>query len=127
MTAAVVAVGGPPNLDIISGASGNMPPNQKMSSLFSSIDTSGAGSINQTQFNQAFQTLDPPAVFKAQGANAIWNSLDPNGTGSVSKQDFVNMMKDLMVQLRADKTAAPSPVAPGQTLDSSLQSLNILA
>ena len=127
MTAAVVAVGGPPNLDIISGASGNMPPNQKMSSLFSSIDTSGAGSINQAQFNQAFQTLDPPAVFKAQGANTIWNSLDPNGTGSVSKQDFVNTMKDLMVQLRADKTAAPSLVAPGQTLDSSLQSLNILA
>jgi hypothetical protein len=73
------------------------------------------------------ETLDPPAVFKAQGANAIWNSLDPNGTGSVSKHDFVNTMKDLMVQLRADKTAAPSPVAPGQTLDSSLQSLNILA
>ena len=44
-----------------------------------------------------------------------------------NETDFVNMMKDLMVQLRADKTAAPSPVAPGQTLDSSLQSLNILA
>ena len=127
MTAAVVAVGGPPNLDIISGASGNMPPNQKMSSLFSSIDTSGAGSINQTQFNQAFQTLEPPAVFKAQGANAIWNSLDTNGTGNVSKQDFINTMKDLMVQLRADPTGTASPVAPGQTLDSSLQSLNILA
>ena len=79
-----------------------MPPNQKMSNLFNSIDTSGAGSINQAQFNQAFQTLNPPAVFKAQGANAIWSSLDPNGTGSVSKQDFVNTMKDLMAQLRAD-------------------------
>lgn len=127
MTAAVVAAGGPPNLDIISGASGNMPPNQKMSSLFNSIDTSSTGSINQAQFNQAFQTLDPPAVFKAQGANAIWNSLDTNGTGNVSKQDFVNTMKDLMVQLRADPTGTASPVAPGQTLDSSLQSLNILA
>src|ERR1017187_5574877 len=127
MTAAVVTVGGPPNLDIVSGASGNMPPNQKMSSLFNSIDTSGAGTINQAQFNQAFQTLNPPAVFQAQGANAIWSSLDPNGTGNVSKPDFVNMMKDLMVQLRADPTGAASPVAPGQTLDSSLQSLNILA
>jgi len=127
MTAPIAAVGGPSNLEIISGASGNMPPNQKMSSLFSLIDTSGAGSINQAQFNQAFQTLNPPAVFKAQGASAIWSSLDPNGTGSVSKQDFVNTMKDLMVQLRADKAAATSPVAPGQTLDSSLQSLNILA
>ena len=127
MSVSIAAVGGPANLGIISGASGNMPPNQKMTSLFNSIDTSGSGSINQAQFNQAFQTLNPPAVFKAQGANEIWNSLDPNGTGSVSKQDFVNTMKDLMVQLRADKMAAPSPVAPGQTLDSSLQSLNILA
>jgi hypothetical protein len=127
MTAPIAAVGGPSTLEIISGASGNMPPNQKMSSLFSSIDTSGAGSINQAQFNQAFQTLNPPAVFKAQGASAIWSSLDPNGIGSVSKQDFINTMKDLMVQLRADPTGTASPIAPGQTLDSSLQSLNILA
>ncbi len=127
MTVAIAAVGGPPSLQIVSGASGNMPPNQKMSNLFDSIDTSGAGSINQSQFNQAFQTLNPPAVFAAQGANAIWNSLDPNGTGSVSKQDFVNTMKDLMAQLRADPSGPSSPVAPGQTVDSSLQSLNILA
>ena len=127
MSMSVAAVGGAGNPHIISGASGNMPPNQKMASLFNSIDTSGADSINQAQFNQAFQTLSPPAVFKAQGSNAIWSSLDPNGTESVSKQDFVNTMKDLMVQLRADKAAATSPVAPGQTLDSSLQSLNILA
>ena len=127
MSMSIAAVGGPAHLGIISGASGNIPPNQKMTSLFDSIDTSGSGSINQTQFNQAFQTLNPPAVFKAQGADAIWSSLDPNGTGNVSKQDFVNTMKDLMVQLRADPTGAASPVAPGQTLDSSLQSLNILA
>jgi len=126
MTISVATVGAPVSPEIISGASGNMPPNQKMSSLFNSIDSSGAGSINQAQFNQAFQTLNPPAVFKAQGADAIWNSLDPNGTGNVSKQDFVNTMKDLMVQLRADPTAAASPVAPGQTLNSSLQSLNIV-
>src|SRR5664280_3857517 len=127
MSMSVAAVGGAGNPHIISGASGNMLPNQKMASLFNSIDTSGAGSINQAQFNQAFQTLNPPAVFKAQGANAIWSSLDPNGTGSVSKQDFINTMKDLMVQLRADPTGTASPIAPGQTLDSSLQSLNILA
>jgi hypothetical protein len=123
----VAAVGGAGNPHIVSGASGNMPPNQKMSSLFNSIDASGAGSINQSQFDQAFQTLNPPGVFKAQGANAIWSSLDPSGTGSVSQQDFVNTMKGLMVQLRADPTGTTSPVAPGQTLDSSTQSLNILA
>src|ERR1039458_514702 len=127
MSMSVAAVSGAGNPHIVSGASGNMPPNQKMSSLFNSIDTSGAGTINQAQFNQAFQTLNPPAVFQAQGADAIWSSLDPNGTGNVSKQDFVNTMKDLMVQLRADPTGAASPVAPGQTLESSLQSLNILA
>src|ERR1035441_8721687 len=108
MSMSIAAVGAPADLGIISGASGNMPPNQKMTSLFDSINTSGSGSINQTQFNQAFQTLNPPAVFKAQGADAIWSSLDPNGTGNVSKQDFVNTMKDLMVQLRADPTGAAS-------------------
>ena len=128
MTAAVAAVGGPPSLDMISGASGNMaPPVQKMTSLFDAIDATGAGSINQSQFNQAFQTLDPPAVFKAQGSSTIWSALDPSGSGSVSKQNIVNTMKDLMAQLRADKPVAVTSVAPGQTVDSSLQSLNILA
>jgi EF-hand domain pair len=127
MTAAIATVSGPTDLGIVSGASGNMPPNQKMTNLFNAIDSNGAGSIDQSQFNQAFPTLNPPAVFKAQGPDAIWNALDPNGTGSVSKQDFVNTMKDLMVQLRSNSTVSPSPVAPGQTLDSSLQSLNILA
>jgi len=104
-----------------------MPPSQKMSSLFDKIDNSGTGSINQTQFDQAFQTLNPPSVFQAQGSAVTWSALDSNGTGSVSKPDFVNTMKDLMVQLRADPTGAASPVTPAQTLDSSLQSLNILA
>jgi len=123
----IAAVGAPVILSVISGASGSMPPSQKMSNLFDAIDTSGTGSISESQFSQAFQTLNPPAVFQAQGANAIWNALDPSGTGSVSKQDFVSTMKSLMVSLRTDASGATSPVAPGQTLNSSLQSLNILA
>ena len=123
----VAAVSGPGSLNIISGASRSMPPNHKMSNLFNSIDTSGTGSINQAQFNQAFQSHNPPAVFQAQGADGIWSLLDPNKTGNVSKQDFVSTMKDLMFKLRADPTGAASPVAPGQTLNSSLQSLNMLA
>ena len=127
MTTPVAAAGPPADLNIVSGASTSMPPNQKMSSLFDAIDSSGAGSINQAQFDQAFQTLNPPGVFQALGANATWNALDPSGTGSVSKADFVSTMKDLMAQLRAGTTGTASPVDPGQTLSSSLQSLNILA
>jgi Ca2+-binding EF-hand superfamily protein len=102
---------------MVSGASMRMPPNQKMSNLFSNIDTSNSGSINQAQFNQAFQTLNPPAAFKNQGASAIWNSLDPNGTGSVSKQNFVDTMKQLMVSPRSDpaQTAATSTNAVNTT------------
>src|ERR1700686_2846673 len=85
----------------VSGASSGAPPQQKMSNLFDSIDTSGSGSITQSQFNQAFQTKNPPAVFQNQGANAIFSTLDPNGTGSVSKQDFVSGMSTLMASLRA--------------------------
>lgn len=120
----IAAAGG---LQEMSGASGGMPPQQKMTSLYDNIDTGGSGSITQQQFNQAFQTFNPPPVFQKQGANAIFAALDPNGTGSVSKQDFVSGMSRLMVSLRseggASGTAAPSP---SQTLASSLQSLNSL-
>jgi Ca2+-binding EF-hand superfamily protein len=85
----------------VSGASSGAPPQQKMSNLFDSIDTSGSGSITQAQFDQAFQTKNPPAVFQKQGADAIFASLDPAGTGSVSKQDFVSTMSGLMASLRA--------------------------
>ena len=77
-----------------------MSPTQKMSGLFDSIDSSGSGSITKSQFEQAFQTQNPPASFQASGADAIWSKLDPNGTGSVSKQDFVSTMTAQMKELR---------------------------
>jgi hypothetical protein len=107
----------------VSGASTGAPPQQKMSNLFDSIDTSGSGSINQSQFEQAFQTKNPPAVFQNQGAKAIFASLDPNGTGNVSKQDFVSTMSGLMASLRADPTAQ-SASPPADTLTASLRALN---
>jgi hypothetical protein len=69
-------------LHAVSGASTGAPPQQKMSNLFDSIDTSGSGSINQSQFEQAFQTKNPPAVFENQGAQAIFAALDPNVPGA---------------------------------------------
>jgi hypothetical protein len=110
-------------LHAVSGASTGAPPQQKMSNLFDSIDTSGSGSITQSQFEQAFQTKNPPAVFQNQGAQAIFASLDPNGTGSVPKQDFVSTMSGLMVSLRADSAAQPAS-PPADTLTASLQALN---
>ncbi len=71
-----------------------------MSDLFDQIDSSGSGSISKSQFEQAFQTLNPPGSFQKAGADAIWSKLDPNGTGTVSKQDFVNTMTTLMKELR---------------------------
>lgn len=110
----IAAIGGAAQPPIVSGASASAPPQTKMSNLFQGIDAGNSGSITQAQFNQAFQSQNPPAVFQAQGASAIWQQLDPNGTGSVSKQDFVNTMKQLMVSLRAE---------PGTTLGASQQSL----
>jgi hypothetical protein len=109
-------------LHAVSGASTRAPP-QKMSNLFDSIDTSGSGSINQSQFEQAFQTNNPPAVFQNQGAQAIFASLDPNGTWSVSKQDFVSTMSGLMASLRAHPIAQLA-TPPADTLNASLQALN---
>jgi Ca2+-binding EF-hand superfamily protein len=110
-------------LHAVSGASYGAPPQQKMSNLFDSIDTSGSGSITQAQFEQAFQTRNPPAVFQNQGAEAIFASLDPTGSGSVSKQDFVSTMSGLMASLRADPPAQ-SGSQPTDTLTASLQTLN---
>jgi hypothetical protein len=107
----------------VSGASYGAPPQQKMSSLFDSIDTSGSGSITQSQFDQAFQTKNPPAVFQKQGADAIFASLDPKGTGSVSKQDFVSTMSKLMASLRAEGPVQ-SASQPTDTLTASVQALN---
>jgi hypothetical protein len=127
MSTTVPGIAGTGSLHAMSGASAGMPPQQKMTSLYNNIDTSGSGSITQQQFDQAFQTLNPPPVFQMHGADAIFAALDPNGTGSVSKQDFVSGMSGLMVSLRS--AGAPSETvgqAPDQTLASSLQSLNAL-
>lgn len=127
MSIAVSGIANPTVLDAVSGASAGMPPQQKMSSLFDKIDTSGAGSITQGQFAQAFQTFNPPAVFQAQGASAIFAALDPDETGSVTKQDFVSGMSSLMASLRADGGPSTAPgAAPSSTLASSLQFLQSL-
>ena len=119
----ISGVGAASGMHAVSGASSSGPPQQKMSDLFDSIDTSGSGSITQAQFDQAFQTKNPPAVFQQQGADAIFASLDPSGSGSVSKQDFVATMSKLMASLRADN-AGPSGSQPAASLAASVQSLN---
>jgi Ca2+-binding EF-hand superfamily protein len=123
MTMDISGVGAASSMHAVSGASSSGPPQQKMSSLFASIDTSGSGSITQAQFDQAFQTKNPPAAFQKQGADAIFAALDPNGTGSVSKQDFVTGMSSLMASLRADNAGA-SGSSSQNSLTASLQSLN---
>ncbi len=117
----VSAAGG---MHAVSGASSSGPPQQKMSDLFDSIDSSGSGSITQSQFEQAFQTKNPSAVFQRQGADAIFAALDPNGTGSVSKQDFVSGMKQLMASLRADNGGQAGSSTSQSSLAASVQSLN---
>ena len=110
-----------------SGASMRMPPAQKMANLFDKIDTSGAGAISKSQFEQAFQTMNPPAGIKAMGADAVFAKLDPNGSGSVSKQDFISGMKSLMSEMRQHgHHGATQGASATQTLSTSLQALENL-
>ena len=109
----------------VSGASPQMPPQQKMSSLFSKIDSNGSGSISESQFASAFQSFNPPAAFKNAGSDAIWSQLDPSGSGQVSQQDFVTRMKDLMVKLRQGNTNSTAGAQTASTATSSL--VNLLA
>lgn len=124
----ITGVGAVSGMHAVSGASSSGPPQQKMSDLFDSIDTSGSGSITKSQFDQAFQSKNPPAVFQKQGADAIFAALDPNGTGSVAKQDFVSGMKQLMASLRANDSApaGSSTSQASASLAASVQSLNVI-
>jgi Ca2+-binding EF-hand superfamily protein len=100
MSMGVSGVGGGYSPQAMSGASARMSPATKMANVFSQIDTSGSGSITQSQFTQAFQTMKPTAGFKAMGATAVFQALDPSGSGTVTKQSFVQGMTQLMSQLR---------------------------
>jgi hypothetical protein len=122
MNISILGMGSTGMSSMVSGASMRMPPQQKMSNLYGQIDTSGAGSITQSQFNQAFQTMNPPTAFKAAGSTAVWNALDPGGSGQVSQQNFVNGMKNLMVQLRQDSSTSGA----AQTLAANTEALDIL-
>ena len=119
----ISGIGSSSAVHAMSGASTGSPPQQKMSNLFDAIDSSGSGSISESQFTQAFQTMNPPGVFQQQGSDAIFAALDPSGTGSVSKPDFVSTMSNLMVSLRAE-TSAQSSSSPSDTLTASLQALS---
>ena len=128
MSMAISGMGAAVAPQAMSGASMRMPPSQKMTNLFNSIDTSGSGTITKAQFEQAFQTMSPPKVAQQTGADAIWAKLDPNGSGSVTKQNFVSDMTAQMSQMRqhSHHHGGGSPVAPSQTVGSSLNALNNL-
>ena len=96
----ISGIGGPSPM-AMTGASGGLPPQQKMSNLYDRIDTASAGSITKAQFQTAFDTLKPPAVFRQAGVDAVFARLDPAGSGTVSRADFIKGMQALMVSLRA--------------------------
>jgi hypothetical protein len=88
------------------------------------------GSISKAQFEQAFNSMNTPAAFKAIGMEAAFSKLDPAGKGSVSKDDFITGMKSMMThghrrhhtEVSADKSSAPVP----QTVPGSTAALNAL-
>ena len=106
MSIGISGVGGSYSPLALSGASARMPAAQKMATLFSQIDTSNSGSITQSQFTQAFQTMKPTAGFSAMGASAVFQALDPSGSGTVSWQNFIQGIAQLMTQFRNGGTAA---------------------
>lgn len=124
MSMAISGMGSAMQMQAMSGASMRMPPAQKMSNLFAQIDTANTGNITKSQFSQAFNTLNPPAGFKAIGADNVFARLDTNNNGSVSKQEFVNGMTQLMAQIRQHQHAAPvnAPTAT-DTINASLSAL----
>ena len=116
----------PASSSAMSGASAPMSPSQKMSNLFDSIDTIGSGTITNSQFEQAFQSMNPPGSVKAAGADAIWKKLDPDGAGKVSKQDFATEMAAAMKALRGAHHHHGSGKGGAQQVDQNTTSLAAL-
>jgi Ca2+-binding EF-hand superfamily protein len=130
MSAAISGLGMAVAPQAMTGASMRMPPTQKMSNLFSQIDATGSGSITKSQFGQAFSALNPPAGFKAIGADTVFAKLDSNSTGSVSKQSFISGMTQMMSEIRQQQSnhvSASQAPTPTQTIDASLSGLSNLA
>ena len=92
MSMGVSGVGGSYAPQAMSGASARMSPTQRMGSLFSQIDTSGSGSINQSQFTQAFTLrIRPPDP--RYGPERGVSGVEPEQFwGLVSQQNFVQGM-----------------------------------
>ena len=123
MSFSIGAIGGPAHAQAVTGASPGMSPQQKMTNLYNNIDTNHSGSISQAQFNQAFATQNPPNVFKAAGAEAVWSGLKSDATGQVSRNDFVNGMKNMMVQLRQGSSVSSQASRTSQDAFVTLSSL----
>ena len=120
---AVGGAGAAMPMHAMSGASGaGASPRQKMSNLFDAIDTTGSGRIDQAQFNQAFSTKNPPAVFRNAGAQSVWDGLDPSGAGTVSRDSFISAMTGLMASLRAQTPAAANN-SGATTVSASIEAL----
>jgi hypothetical protein len=113
MTSAISGVGANWAAQAMTGASMRSSPAQKMSNLFSQIDTGNTGSISKAQFTQAFNALNPPSSFKA-----------------ITKQEFVSGMTQMMSEVRQQKHQAYAQQAaatPAQTIDASLSGMSQLA
>jgi len=95
---------------VMSGASSMGGPTKKMTNLFAQMDSTGSGSISKSQLEQAFQTKNPPQIFKAMGVDSLFSQLDPNGTGNVSKEAFISTMAQMIEGFRqSGQGATPSP------------------
>jgi Ca2+-binding EF-hand superfamily protein len=130
MTSAISGMGANWAAQAMTGASMRSSPSQKMSNLFSQIDTSNSGTISKSQFTQAFSALNPPSGFKSMGADAVFSKLDSNNNGSVTKQEFVSGMTQMMSEVRQQKHAAyvqQAATTPAQTIDASLNGMSQLA
>ncbi len=92
-------------VDAYTGASGaRIPASAKMANLFDLIDNSGAGVITRSQFDAAFQTMQPPRDFKSRGADSIWSSLTSGQSSGITKNDFISGM---LAQMRSMRVTSP--------------------
>jgi len=101
MSNAVSAVYGSYGPRLASQASVLLPSVQKLTMVFSRIDTKGRGSISRSQFIRAFGNMNPAAGFRQLGAEGVFAALDTQRTGAVSQLSFIRGTTRLMAQFQA--------------------------
>lgn len=76
-------------------------PAQMADNLFSKLDTSGQGYIQQSDLQAAFDKISSTSSDSSSSVNELFSQLDTNGDDKVTKQEFSDSLKKMAEQFES--------------------------